>query len=200
MIQVLNASKEYCIPSFRGYEEDIVARDATISFGELSPVVVRAPNNSTIFEHPPAYAIGCRPQLSFEFTSMSSRAKRSFITSKCLYWVAYKSGEWLYSSFEFTSMSCCAKRSFVTSKCPYWAAYESGNDCTSPSGLFWCCLVPQEASSFLNARLGWHMRAGNYWAYPLGLLQCRVVPKEALSLLNARIGRHMRAGNYCLCS
>jgi hypothetical protein len=57
MMQVLGASKEYCIPSLRGYEENIVARDATTSFRELSPVVVRALNNCTISECP-AYARG----------------------------------------------------------------------------------------------------------------------------------------------
>lgn len=49
---------QYCIPSFWGYEEDIVAGDPTISFSELSPAVVRTINNCTISGYPRAYARG----------------------------------------------------------------------------------------------------------------------------------------------
>ena len=50
--------KEYCIPLLGGYEEDIIAGDASISFGELSPAAVRTISNCTTFECPAAYARG----------------------------------------------------------------------------------------------------------------------------------------------
>ena len=122
----IHAWKEYCIPSLLGYAEGIITRDASILFSELSPMVVHTISNCTTSECLAAYARGNWPLLSFEFTSMLSCAKRSFIISKCPFLAAYESGERLYPSFEFTLMLSCAKRSFVTSEFLFLAVYESG--------------------------------------------------------------------------
>ena len=50
--------KEYCIPLLWGYEEDMITRDANISFGELSPMVVHTISNCPTFECPAAYVRG----------------------------------------------------------------------------------------------------------------------------------------------
>ena len=58
MMQVLDAFNEYGILSLWGYEEDTVAGDPIISFGELSPAVVRTINNCTIAGYLRAYVCG----------------------------------------------------------------------------------------------------------------------------------------------